>query len=147
MGTLRSGRITRSGRNRPPAALFLRGNTPRHGNGEEFDMQEQENTPREIYFSTDLRDSLRVGKLARKLGVSRAQALGHVVCLWSSAAKYLDDGNLLEAGLEVEDIAEMGCCPADRAEEFSLALEEAEFVLEGVVHDWDFVVRDAQIYG
>lgn len=51
-----------------------------------------------------LRDHPKTKKLARLLGISRAQAIGHMLCLWWWAQEYADDGNL--SAYELADIAE-----------------------------------------
>lgn len=66
-----------------------------------------------------LRDHPKTKKLARLLGISRAQAIGHMLCLWWWAQEYADDGDL--SAYELDDIAEAADWDGD-AETFVDAL-------------------------
>lgn len=60
-----------------------------------------------------LREHPKTKKLARLLNISRAQAIGHMLCLWWWCQEYADDGNL--SAYELEDIAEAADWDGDAA--------------------------------
>ena len=76
-------------------------------------------------------------RLARTLGVSTVQAVGHLQFFWWWAMNYADDGNITE--FEPIDIAEGAKWEGDHAEFFN-ALITSKFVEiineETVIHDW-----------
>lgn len=73
-------------------------------------------------------------RLARGLGISRAQAVGHLACLWMWALDHAgDDGDL--SRFADDDLAEEAGWPGEPGE-FMSALREAGFVDGSVIHDW-----------
>jgi len=74
-----------------------------------------------------LRNHRKTGRLARKLGVSKVTAIGHLHCLWWWCMDNAPDGNL--GGIEVEDIADGAEWEGDPSE-FCEALCYAGFVDE-----------------
>lgn len=74
-----------------------------------------------------LRNHRKTGRLARKLGVSKVTAIGHLHCLWWWCMDNAPDGNL--AGIEVEDIAD-GAEWEGEPSDFCAALCYAGFVDE-----------------
>lgn len=76
----------------------------------------------------------KVGRLARRLGVGRVQAFGHVVTLWCWAIENAAHGSLSE--LEPEEIAEAAAWDDDPSV-FVSALESAGLMTpERTLHDW-----------
>lgn len=86
-----------------------------------------------------LRNHRKTGRLARKLGISKVTAIGHLHCLWWWCMDNAPDGTL--AGIEVEDVAEGAEWEGDPTE-FCAALAYSGFVDEEGedhpprVHDW-----------
>jgi DnaD/phage-associated family protein len=99
-----------------------------------------------VQVDTTLFDHPKTRKLARLLGVGRVTAVGHLVALWSWAARYAIDGDLSNYRGDPEVIAE-GAAWDGNAELFVNALilagvgTGAGFVddVDGrlLLHDWD----------
>jgi hypothetical protein len=60
-----------------------------------------------------LREHPKTKKLARLLSISRASAIGHLLCLWWWCQEYADDGDL--SAYELDDIAEAADWDGDAA--------------------------------
>lgn len=77
----------------------------------------------------------KTGRLMRRLGVPRAQAVGHMVLLWQWALDNAPDGNL--AAIDAEDVAD-GAHWDGAPDVFVAALIDAGFVrADGMIADWE----------
>ena len=78
----------------------------------------------------------KVRRLARELGVPKAQAIGHLLMLWLWAVSYAKNGCVED----VEDVAVAADWPVAEADWFAKTLEQAGFLdaHEGGwwIHDW-----------
>jgi hypothetical protein len=72
-------------------------------------------------------------KLARELGVSLPQAIGHLHCLWWWALDYAQDGDLSQ--YEADEIADGAEWDGDPAV-FIESLRRCGFVTDKAIHDW-----------
>lgn len=90
-----------------------------------------------IEFHQSIRDHPKTRKLARRLEIHKAQAVGHLGLLWIWALDYAPDGEL--ARYDAEDIA-IGADWDGDSSEFRAALEGAGFIDEddagARLHDW-----------
>jgi hypothetical protein len=83
----------------------------------------------------DLPRHPKTTRLTRKLNVDRALVVGCLVCLWTWAFEYAEDGDLSK--YEAEDIAEAARWPGDAAE-FVAALHATGWLDKGpLIHDWE----------
>jgi hypothetical protein len=74
-------------------------------------------------------------RLARTLGVSRAEAVGHLIMLWTWAFEFADDGDL--SGFYAEDIAEAAGIDNGQGPSFFKALKDCGWVdADHHLHDW-----------
>jgi len=95
----------------------------------------------DIRVSTDLRNHPKVRTLAKNLNITRAQAVGHLVLLWSSAAIYKPDGVL--SGLDPVDLAEFAGISEKKAVHFQTNLINLHFLDvnpatgEVSLHNWE----------
>jgi hypothetical protein len=86
-----------------------------------------------------LRNHPKLGRLARRLGVSKPQAAGHLVFLWFWATDYCDDGDL--TGFEAVEVAEAADWQED-PDAFVSALIDSGFIDASDdgsslhIHDW-----------
>lgn len=86
-----------------------------------------------------LRDHPKLGRLARRLSISKPQAVGHLVFLWFWSTDYASDGDL--SPFEAQEIAEAAGWDGD-ADIFVSGLIYAGFVDQnnaggpGQIHDW-----------
>lgn len=72
--------------------------------------------------------------LARRLGISRVTAIGHLHCLWWWALEYAEDGDL--SNVPNDELAEEAMWEGD-PDHFRQALTEAGFLdNDGHIHDW-----------
>lgn len=90
-----------------------------------------------VKVDTSLRNHPKLGRLAKRLGIGKAQAVGHLVLLWTWALEYAPDGVL--ASFDADEIADGGLWDGDD-QEFIEALTASRF-LEDVdgslsIHDW-----------
>src|SRR5581483_4206601 len=81
----------------------------------------------------------KVSRMARRLGISRPTAIGHLHLMWWWVLEYADDGNL--ARCEAEDIADAAEWDGD-AELFVSTLIDAGLLDRSedgalLVHDWE----------
>lgn len=58
-----------------------------------------------IELHTSLRNHPKIIVLASELGISKIQAIGHVVCLWTWALEYVEDGDLSKYTPEIIESA------------------------------------------
>jgi hypothetical protein len=90
-----------------------------------------------VPVDTALRNHPKLIRFARRLGISRAQAIGHLVLLWTWALDYGSDGQL--GNYEAEELADAAMYEGDPAA-FVAALAASGFTDgEGdalVLHDW-----------
>jgi hypothetical protein len=86
-----------------------------------------------------LRDHPKLGRLARRLSISKPQAVGHLVFLWFWSTDYASDGDL--SPFDAQEIAEAAGWDGD-ADIFVSGLIYAGFVDQnnaggpGQIHDW-----------
>lgn len=80
-----------------------------------------------------LRTDPRVGRLARKLGITRAQVLGHLHLLWWWCADHAPSGNLSE--FEPQEVADAAEWEGD-AETFVACLRECRWLDKDMVAGW-----------
>lgn len=86
-----------------------------------------------------LRDHPKLGRLARRLSISKPQAVGHLVFLWFWSTDYASDGDL--SPFDAQEIAEAAGWDDD-ADVFVSGLIYAGFVDQnndgepGQIHDW-----------
>jgi len=81
----------------------------------------------------ELRLHPKTRKLARELGISLPQAIGHLHCLWWWALDYAQDGDLSQ--YEADEIAD-GAEWQGEPIAFLEALELCGFVTDKAIHDW-----------
>ena len=62
-------------------------------------------------LDSTVRTHPKIGRLARGLGVSRVQAIGHIVSLWTWVLEFASDGDL--TAFDDADLAEAGCWEGD----------------------------------
>lgn len=82
----------------------------------------------------DLPRHPKTTRLARKLGAERALVVGCLVCLWSWAFQYAEDGDLKK--FTDEDLADAAHWPGDAAE-FVAALRSTGWIDKHFIHGWD----------
>jgi hypothetical protein len=91
-----------------------------------------------LQVHTSLVHHPKTARLARRLRVPKAQAIGHLVALWLWCLEYAPDGELSK--FDVEEIAEAALWEQDAAQ-FVEALVAAGFLDRNddvlSVHDWD----------
>lgn len=81
-----------------------------------------------------LRSHPKTKRFARSLEIDLATAIGHLHCLWWWALDYAQDGSL--ASFEDWEIADASLWIGDPGR-FVAALQEASFLDERTLHDWD----------
>lgn len=88
-----------------------------------------------IEYHEQLRDHWKIKRLAKHLGVSYPQALGHVSCLWLWVVGNKPDGDVSK--FQPEEIASAGMWRG-KAAKFADALRDCELVdASGLIHDWE----------
>jgi hypothetical protein len=80
-----------------------------------------------------LRNHRKTGRLARRLGIGRVAAIGHLHCFWWWCMDNAPTGSL--AGIDAEDIADGAEWEGDPAD-FIAALDYAGFIEGEAIHDW-----------
>lgn len=81
------------------------------------------------------RDHPKMRKLARELGISRVQALGHMVSLWTWALRMAPDGDL--SSFDDEDIEVDGAEWTDESVSFVEAARKVKLLDGKNIHDWE----------
>lgn len=82
----------------------------------------------------ELANHPKTRRLCRELGISKAQAVGHLHLLWWWALDYAQDGDLSD--FTTSEIAD-GCEWEGDPVEFVMALQEVRFLDQQSIHDWD----------
>lgn len=80
----------------------------------------------DIRIATDIGEHRKIRLLAKELKIPRAQAVGHMVLLWSKVAIFKPDGNI--TGWDAEDLAEFSGFPIKKAELFHSFLKSTNFL-------------------
>lgn len=80
-----------------------------------------------------LRNHRKTGRLARRLGIGRVAAIGHLHCFWWWCMDNAPNGSL--AGIDAEDIADGAEWEGDPSD-FIAALDYAGFIQAETIHDW-----------
>ena len=93
-------------------------------------------------FESTTPDHPKVAKLARKLGVTRVQALGHLTCLWARVCAAAPDGDL--TSYDADDLAVFASWEGDEGLLVE-ALEGARLI--DPVHSEDGEARGYELHG
>lgn len=88
-----------------------------------------------IELHADLRQHLKLLRLSRSLGVTKAQGIGHLSFLWLWASQFAPDGDL--SSFTEAEISHGADYPATDALRFVRALKASKFLdADGKLHDW-----------
>ncbi len=89
-----------------------------------------------IRLETGIGANPKVAKFARLLGLSKVEAIGHLVLLWTWAADQVESGDLSSQD-EVDIISSSGWAKRRGAEKFILALQDSGLMDGKKLHDWE----------